>query len=116
MELCARVDGPGPELADLVDLPTRSDARPTVPRRAPLGGSAVPTWNRAELAAGAILAGPALIQEFTSVVLVPKAWVARVERSGLVLSSPQRRSGARNPDGRAPSGLSANRQNKSSQP
>ena len=41
-------------------------------------------WDRARMAAGSELAGPAVIESLESTIIVPPAWAATMDRDGFI--------------------------------
>ncbi len=61
-----------------------SDARPGSRRRVWFGGAACdcPVWEREQLAAGATVDGPAIVEEFGATTVVPPGWSGTVDAHG----------------------------------
>ncbi|MCC6783828.1 MAG: hydantoinase/oxoprolinase family protein [Planctomycetes bacterium] len=87
VELRARADRPGPALRRFAELPRVGRAQALPSRRPPLGGPSLREYRRDEVPRGAELVGPVLIRETTAVTRVPPGWRARVDDTGLRLTS-----------------------------
>jgi len=61
-----------------------SDARPGSRRPVWFGGAACdcPVWEREQLAAGATVEGPAIVEEFGATTVVPPGWSGTVDAHG----------------------------------
>ena len=64
--------------------PSGGEVRPKGVRRALIGGSwdEVPVYDRRSLLAGAVIDGPAIVEEFSSTTVVPRGWRLRVDPRG----------------------------------
>ena len=67
--------------------PTHGEVRPKGVRGALIGNSwdEVPVYDRGSLPAGAVIDGPAIVEEFSSTTIVPRGWRLRVDHRGPLL-------------------------------
>lgn len=89
VEIRARATGRSPGFPDLAHTAAPGAIGAPETRQTPLGGR-LRAFRRGELGPGALVRGPALIEEQTSVVRVPRGWVGEVTPAALVLRKRER--------------------------
>ena len=82
-------EGPLRAVVSVPDLPGKSALAPRGMRSVQLWGKAqsVPVWDRASLGLEARLAGPALIEERETTIVLAPGWEASVDRTGSLIAT-----------------------------
>ncbi len=91
VQLRARAELPARAFPRAVAPATTRATGPTMHRRAPVGGPALPVFRRQDLPMGQRIHGPAVLEEATATTLVPAGFTARNTAFGLELRAHRRR-------------------------